>query len=312
LKDKTIIDLIKNTSTELGFEDCGIVPAEFLAEEEQHFLNWMDQGFHANMGYLAKDINKRLDPSKLLENAKTIIIVLHNYFTHIRQTDTAAPVISKYAFGKDYHRVVKGKLNHLLQIITEFIPDCNGRVFVDSAPIPEKAWARKAGLGWIGKNTLLISPAYGSYCFIGGIILDTKLPEYPVQALPDLCGACSLCMDACPTQAITAPRVLDARRCISYQTVERKDGPDMNLTGKFRNRVFGCDICQEVCPWNSKAKEHSEILFYPSPDLMNLTTAQWDQMDITLFNELFQESPVKRTGLEKIKKNILFLKIPEY
>jgi epoxyqueuosine reductase len=312
LKDKTLIDLIKNTSTELGFAECGMVPAEFLAEEEQHFLNWLDHGFHGHMRYLAKDLEKRLDPAKLLENAKTIIIVTHNYFTRTRQTDPAAPVISTYAFGKDYHEVVKLKLNHLLQTITDFIPDCNGRVFVDSAPIPEKAWARKAGLGWIGKNTLLISPTHGSFYFIGGIVLDTMLPQDPVQLLPDLCGDCSLCMDACPTQALTAPRVLDANRCISYQTVERKHGPDMNLSGKFRNRVFGCDICQEVCPWNSKANEHAEILFCPSPDLMNLTAVQWDQMDLTLFNELFKESPVKRRGFEKLMKNILVLKNSEY
>jgi epoxyqueuosine reductase len=308
LKDNTLIDSIKTTSTNLGFAECGIVPAEFLAEEEQHFRVWLDHGSHGNMGYLAKDIEKRLNPAKLLENAKSIIIVLHNYFTHTRQTDPAAPVISRYAFGKDYHEVIKLKLNHLLKYLTEFFPDCNGRVFVDSTPIPEKAWARKAGLGWIGKNTLLISPVHGSFSFIGGIILDIKLPGYPEQALPDQCGTCSLCLDACPTKAITAPRVLDANRCISYQTVELKDEPDVNLSGKFRNRVFGCDICQEVCPWNRKAKENSEIQFNPSPDLINLTSAGWEQMDITLFNELFQGSPVKRSGFEKLKKNILFLK----
>jgi epoxyqueuosine reductase len=308
LKDNTFIDSIKNYSSELGFAECGIVPAEFLAEEEQHFLDWLDQGFHGNMQYLAKDLKKRLDPSKLLENAKTILIVTHNYFTRTLQSDPAAPVISRYAYGNDYHEVIKGKLNLLLQTIKECIPDCNGRVFTDSAPIPEKAWARKAGLGWIGKNTLLISPVYGSFCFVGGIILDARLPEYPAQALPDLCGTCSLCMDACPTQALTAPRVLDANRCISYQTVERKDGPDVQLSGKFRNRVFGCDICQEVCPWNNKAKEHTESLFNPSPDLMKLTAAQWDEMDSTLFNELFQTSPLKRTGFGRLRKNIAFLK----
>jgi epoxyqueuosine reductase len=304
----TVFQNIINKSQELGFEECGIVPAEFLAEEEQHFLDWLNQGFHGNMQYLAKDIKKRLDPSKLLENAKTIIIVLQNYFTHTAQTDPAAPVISRYAFGKDYHVIVKEKLNHLLQTIKECIPDCNGRVFTDSAPIPEKAWARKAGLGWIGKNTLLISPTHGSFYFIGGIILDAKLPEYPIQTMSDQCGTCSLCMDACPTQALIAPRVLDAKRCISYQTVELKNGPDVNLSGKFMNRVFGCDICQEVCPWNNKAKEHTESMFNPSPDLMNMTAVQWEKMDKTQFDSLFQESPVKRTGFEKLKKNIVFLK----
>jgi epoxyqueuosine reductase len=308
VKDKTFIDSVKNFSRELGFAECGIVPAEFLAEEEKHFRDWLDLGFNGNMQYLAKEPEKRLDPTKLLENAKTIIIVLHNYFTHTRQTDPAAPVISGYAFGKDYHEVIKLKLFHLLDFIREIFPDCTGRVFVDSAPITEKAWARKAGLGWIGKNTLLISPDHGSFCFIGGIVLDTELPEFPIQIIPDQCGNCTLCMDACPTQAIEAPRLLNATRCISYQTVELKDGPDTNLTGKFRNRVYGCDICQDICPWNTNAKEHTEIQFNPSPALMNLTSAQWEQMDLTLFDELFQESPVKRRGFEKLRKNIVFLK----
>jgi epoxyqueuosine reductase len=308
LKNKIFINSIKNFSRELGFSECGIVPATFLAEEEVHFRDWLDHGYHGQMRYLQNDIEKRLDPAKLLENAKTIIIVLHNYFTHTRQTDPAAPVISRYAFGKDYHEVVKLKLNHLLNSIRELLPDCNGRVFVDSAPIPDKAWARKAGLGWIGKNTLLISPTHGSFYFIGGILLDTLLPEYPIRLLPDQCGDCSLCMDACPTQAIISPRVLDAKRCVSYQTVEYNDSPDVNMSGKFRNRVFGCDICQEVCPWNRKAKEQTEFQFNPSPVLMNLTAIQWDEMDITLFNALFKGSPVKRTGYEKLKKNILFLK----
>ena len=309
MENKTLIDSIKATSAKLGFAECGIVPAAFLAEEEQHFRDWLDHGYHANMGYLAKNLDKRLDPAKWFENAQTIIIVLHNYFTHTRQTDPAAPVISKYAYGNDYHEVVKGKLNHLLHHITGIIPGCHGQIFVDSSPIPEKAWARKAGLGWIGKNTLLISPENGSFCFIGGIVLDTKLPDYPVQLLPDHCGDCSLCLDACPTQALAAPRVLDANRCISYQTVECKDGPDVNLSGKFRNRVFGCDICQEVCPWNRKAKEHTENQFNPSPGLLELTASQWNEMDSTLFNELFQASPIKRTGFKRLRKNIEFLKI---
>jgi epoxyqueuosine reductase len=310
LKEKTFINSIKNFSRELGFAECGIVPAEFLAEEEKHFLDWLNNGYHGHMGFLSRNIGKRLNPASLLEGAKTIVLVLQNYYTTSTQTDPAAPVISRYAYGKDYHVVIKEKLQLLYRFIQEQIPDGRGHIFCDSAPIPEKAWASRAGLGWIGKNTLLISPVHGSFCFIGGIVLDITLPESPIQILTDQCGNCSLCMDACPTQALTAPRVLNATRCISYQTAESKDEPDVSLSGKFRNRVYGCDICQEVCPWNRNAKEHTEIQLIASPALMNLTAAQWQEMNPALFDELFQGSPVKRRGFEKFSKNILFLKNP--
>jgi len=295
-------------SSELGFSGCGIVPVAHLAEEEEHLRTWLDQGFNGEMHYLSRDPRKRCNPALLMEGAPTLIMVTQNYYTPVRQTDTSAPILSRYAYGKDYHEVVKSKLHVLLNFIRELLPGIKGRVFADSAPLLEKAWATRAGLGWIGKNTLLISPEAGSFFFLGGILLDKEIPVFSPEIPEDRCRTCTLCLDACPTGALVAPRILDARRCISYQTIEHKKGPDDTLKGHFRNRVFGCDICQEVCPWNRKALPHSEKAFLPAEELEQLTAAEWESMDLTLFSRLFSGTPVMRAGYEKNRKNLDFLK----
>jgi epoxyqueuosine reductase len=301
-------NLIKTEAFGLGFLECAIIPVEFLSEEKERFQNWISKEMHGEMGYMAKNMEKRLDPRLLFENAKTIIIVLQNYFPIETQKDKEAPVLSKYAYGTDYHFVMKDKLKKLLQFIQDEIQPCKGRPFVDSAPVLEKAWARKAGLGWIGKNSNLISVEHGSFFFIGELILDIDLPYDKPESVRDNCGKCTKCIDACPTKAIIADRVVDARKCISYQTIELNDELDENLKGQFENRVFGCDICQDVCPWNLKSTPHSEPGFEPHPKLLQLTSKDWDQMERPLFNELFKNSAVKRTGFNGLKRNIEFLK----
>jgi epoxyqueuosine reductase len=262
---------------------------------------------HGEMGYMARNAEKRLDPQKLVEGAKTIIVVLQNYYSKHTQVDKTAPVLSKYAYGTDYHFVMKEKLNSLLQFIqTEIIP-CNGRPFVDSAPVLERAWAKRAGLGWIGKNSNLISVEHGSFFFIGELILDVEIPFDEPKLVSDHCGKCTRCIDACPTKAIVANRVVDARRCISYQTIELKGDLDENLKGQFNNRVFGCDICQDVCPWNLKSDANRESQFLPNPQLLKLTKSEWHQMEKPLFDELFKISAVKRTGFVGLKRNLNFI-----
>jgi epoxyqueuosine reductase len=302
-----IADLIKSKAKSLGLLDSVILRAGFLAEEEPHFRNWLANGMHGEMGYMARNAEKRLDPQKLVEGAKTIIVVLQNYYSKHTQVDKNAPVLSKYAYGTDYHFVMKEKLNSLLQFIqTEIIP-CNGRPFVDSAPVLERAWAKRAGLGWIGKNSNLISVEHGSFFFIGELILDVEIPFDEPKLVSDHCGKCTRCIDACPTKAIVANRVVDARRCISYQTIELKGDLDENLKGQFNNRVFGCDICQDVCPWNLKPNENRESQFLPNPQLLKLTKSEWHQMEKPLFDELFKNSAVKRTGFVGLKRNLNFI-----
>lgn len=304
-----ISNSIKEKAKSLGLLECVIIPANSLAEEKENFQNWLDNSMHGEMGYMARNIEKRLDPRLLYENAKTIIVVLQNYFPKEIQKDPTAPVISKYAYGTDYHFVMKDKLKELLLFIQDEIPNCNGRPFVDSAPVLERAWAKKAGLGWIGKNNLLISQKYGSFFFIGELILDIELPYDDVKLVRNHCGNCTKCIDACPTKAIVAERVVDARKCISYQTIELKSNLDESLNGHFENRVFGCDICQDVCPWNSKSKPHNEPNFEPHQKLLNLTKEDWHQMGKPLFTELFKNSAVKRTGFKGLRRNLEFVKI---
>ena len=298
---------IKNKALHLGFLACGIVKADSMEEESERFQSWLNNGMHGEMDYMARNVEKRLDPRLLFENTKTIIVVLQNYYPKENQVDPEAPVISKYAYGNDYHFVMKDKLRELLKFIQEEIVPCNGRPFVDSAPVLERAWARKAGLGWIGKNSNLISVEHGSFFFIGELILDVELPFDEVKEVRDHCGTCTRCIDACPTKAIVADWVVDARKCISYQTIEVKGELDQNLKGKFGNRVFGCDICQDVCPWNLKSIAHNEIEFEPHPRLTKLTKEEWQNMDRSLFNELFRKSAVKRTKCEGLKRNLDFL-----
>ncbi|MGC9353076.1 MAG: tRNA epoxyqueuosine(34) reductase QueG [Mariniphaga sp.] len=298
---------IKEKAKNLGFLECAIIPAGFLEEEEEHFKNWLDAGMHGEMGYMARNIEKRLDPRLLFENAKTVIVVLQNYFPKATQKDPEAPVLSKYAYGTDYHFVMKGKLRKLLAFIQEQTGPCNARPFVDSAPVLERAWARRAGLGWVGKNSNLISVEHGSFFFIGELILDIELPYDHPKQVTDHCGTCTRCIDACPTKAIVANRVVDARKCISYQTIELKDELDENLKGQFENRVFGCDICQDICPWNLKSTPHNEECFTPHPKLPELSKHDWHQMERPLFNDLFKNSAVKRAGFKGLKRNLEFI-----
>jgi epoxyqueuosine reductase len=298
---------IKQKAHELGFLECGIVPAGLLAEEQQHLKSWLNEGMNGEMGYMERNQEKRLDPTLLIENARTVIVVLQNYFTPAVPSDPEAPILSKYAYGTDYHFVMKNKLRQLLEFIeTEIVP-CNGRPFVDSAPVLERAWARRAGLGWIGKHSNLISIVHGSFFFIGELIIDLELPYDEPREVRDHCGTCTRCIDACPTRAIVANRVVDARKCISYQTIELKGDLDSNLQGKFENRVFGCDICQDVCPWNLKATQHREPAFEPAPGLLALQKKEWHQMDKPLFNKLFRNSAVKRAGYEGLRRNLKFI-----
>jgi epoxyqueuosine reductase len=303
---KNASELIKSKARELGFLDCGISETCFLEEEKVRLTDWLRQGMHGEMGYMANNTDKRLDPRLLVENARSVISVLLNYFPSEKQLDTEAPVLSKYAYGTDYHFVMKDKLGELLAFVQSEIAPCEDRCFVDSAPVLDRAWAAHAGLGWIGKNTNLISPEHGSFFFIGELIIDLELPSDTI-IVRNHCGNCTRCLDACPTQALVVPYILDARRCISYQTIENRGEIDPSLKGKFENRVFGCDICQDVCPWNLKSETHSEPAFTPDFKLMNLRKSDWDDMDKPLFNELFRNSAVKRTRFEGLKRNLRFL-----
>ncbi|HZL10373.1 MAG TPA: tRNA epoxyqueuosine(34) reductase QueG [Prolixibacteraceae bacterium] len=297
---------IKAKARELGFLDCGISEARFLADEKARLTNWLQNEMHGEMAYMANNMDKRLDPRLLVDNARSVISVLLNYFPLEKQADPEAPVLSKYAYGTDYHFVMKDKLAALLQFIQSEIAACEGRCFVDSAPVLDRAWAARAGLGWIGKNTNLISTEQGSFFFIGELIIDLELPANN-KLVHNHCGTCTRCIDACPTQALT-PYLLDARRCISYQTIENRGEINPELKGKFENRAFGCDICQDVCPWNLKSETHNEPAFTPNMKLMNLKKEEWNEMDKPLFNELFRNSAVKRTRFEGLKRNLRFLK----
>lgn len=302
-----ILQKIKAKAKELGFLDCAVLPVSELFEEKEHLTNWLKNEMHGQLNYMARNVDKRLNPKLLVGNAKSIIIVLLNYYTQQTQTDCEAPVISKYAYGTDYHFVLKDKLKKLLSFIQTEIKPCNARTFTDSAPILERAWARRAGLGWIGKNSNLISVTHGSFFFIGEIVLDVELPYDEPNQVRNHCGTCTRCIDACPTKAILADCVVDARKCISYQTIEVKGSLDENLKGQFENRIFGCDICQDVCPWNLKSKPHNELYFEPHSDLLQLSKNEWYQIELPLFNTLFKNSAVKRTGFSRLKRNLQFI-----
>jgi len=296
---------IKDQARKLGFDGCGIARAEALQEDAVHLNDWLARHYQAGMAYMEKYTEKRVDPAKLVEGAHSVISVLLNYYPGKTQTDPEAPVLAKYAYGKDYHDVVRKKLKRLLNYIHSDIAPVNGRVFVDSAPVLQKAWAARAGLGWIGKNTCLISQQSGSFCFIGTLIVD--IPLHNDEAVAASCGDCTLCIDACPTRAITAPRVLDTRRCIAYLTIENQSNIPMEFEGKFASRVFGCDICQDVCPWNRKAVVHQEKDFDPVPELLEMTRADWYSMNEEQFNRIFKCSAVKRTKFKGLKRNLVFI-----
>jgi epoxyqueuosine reductase len=295
---------IKSKAIDLGFLECAVLPAEFLKEEKDHYHKWLDSGMHGEMDYMSRNVEKRLDPRLLLENAKSVVVVLQNYFPRETQQDADAPVLSKYAYGTDYHFVMKDKLRQLFDYILKISGPCNARPFTDSAPVLERAWARRAGFGWIGKNSNLISTRHGSFFFIGELLLDIELPYDTPKLVSDHCGNCTRCIDACPTEAIVNNKVVDARKCISYQTIELKGELDVNLKGKFKKRIFGCDICQDVCPWNLKSFPHEEPYFEPHPDLLKLTEKEWHEMDRPRFNKLFNNSAVKRAGFNGLKRNL--------
>ncbi len=297
---------IKTRAKELGFDFVGISKAGFLEKEATHLEAWLQKDYHGQMQYMENHFDKRLDPRLLVENAKSVISFLYNYHTDKKQVEDA-PKLATYAYGEDYHDVIKDKLKILLQEICEKIGDVNGRAFVDSGPVLERAWAERAGLGWNGKHTLLINKERGSYFFLAELILDIEL-EYDVPFPTDHCGTCTRCMDACPTGAIVAENLLDASKCISYATIELKESvlPD-EFKGKMENWMFGCDICQDVCPWNRFALTHNEPRFEPKPELLNLSKKEWEELNKDAFQELFKYSAVKRTKFEGLKRNIRFL-----
>lgn len=295
---------IRQKALELGFCAVGISKAEFLDQEARTLDGWLNDGMHGPMAYMKNHFNLRTDPHKLVEGAKSVISVACNYFSPEIQPKGAYK-ISRYAYGRNYHQVIRKKLNCLFEFIRTIEPDSRGRVFVDSAPVMEKAWAARSGLGWIGKNTNLISKEYGSFLFLGEIILNLEL-EYDAP-VKNLCGTCTKCIDACPTKALT-PYRLDARRCISCLTIENKQAIPDNFKNQWNDWIFGCDICQEVCPWNFKAKPHGEKDFSPLPEIAAFRKTDWENLTQEDFENIFRQSPLRRAGFAGIKKNIRFLK----
>ena len=296
--------LIKQECKRLGFDYCGISKAGFLEEEAPRLETWLNKGMQGKMGYMERHFDKRLDPRLLVDNAKSVISLLLNYYPEKKQT-IADYKISKYAYGEDYHEVIKEKLEELLRFIKQKIGDVNGRAFVDSAPVLDKAWAKKSGLGWIGKNANLINKQSGSFYFIAELIIDLDL-EYD-NAIKDYCGTCTKCIDACPTGAIVEPYVVDGSKCISYFTIELKENIPDDVKGKMDNWVFGCDVCQDVCPWNSFSIPHQEKKFEPIPHLLDMTKRDWEELNENTFSRVFKNSAVKRTKFSGLKRNIAFV-----
>jgi epoxyqueuosine reductase len=296
---------IKSEAARLGFLSCGISKAGFLEEEAPRLETWLKKGMHGEMTYMENHFDKRLDPTKLVDGAKSVISLLLNYYpSETQPTDTYQ--ISKYAYGQDYHFVIKERLRELLFSIQEKIGDVGGRAFVDSAPVLDKAWAAKSGLGWIGKNANLLTQKTGSFYFIAELIVDIDL-AYD-HAVTDHCGTCTACIDACPTDAIVAPYVVDGSKCISYFTIELKGNLPNDVKGKFNDWAFGCDVCQDVCPWNRFSKPHAEPLFEPNPELLSLSKKDWEEITEETFRKVFRNSAVKRTKFDGLKRNIDFLK----
>jgi epoxyqueuosine reductase len=297
--------LIKTEAKRLGFLSCGISEAGFLEVEAPRLEKWLNNNMHGSMQYMENHFDKRLDPTKLVDDAKSVVSLLLNYFPNENQIDSTYK-ISKYAYGTDYHFVIKDMLKSLLQFIQQEIGEVHGRAFVDSAPVLDKAWAAKSGLGWIGKHSNLLTQQVGSFYFIAELIIDLEL-DYDTPTT-DHCGTCTKCIDACPTQAITEPYVVDGSKCISYFTIELKENIPNDFKGQFDDWIFGCDICQDVCPWNRFSKPHSEPLFNPHPDLLSMTKQDWKEITEETFRKVFKNSPVKRTKFDGLKRNIRFLK----
>jgi len=297
---------VKTAAKDLGFEYCGIAKAVKLNEDAARLELWLQQGFHASMQYMERNFDLRVDPALLVPGAKSVIALMLNYFPS-QQQKAEAPKISKYAFGKDYHEVIKGKLNNFLFILKEKIGDIHGRGFVDSAPVLERSWAQRSGLGWIGKNGNLITKQQGSFFFIATLITDLEL-LYDDPFAKDYCGTCTKCIDACPTNAILDNKVIDGSRCISYFTIELKDMllPDEMKT-KFQNWMFGCDVCQDVCPWNRFSKPGTEAAFTPVTEILNLTTKEWENITEETFKKIFKDSALKRAKYKGIQRNLKFI-----
>lgn len=299
--------LIKQKALNLGFMYCGVSKADFLEEEARKLEMWLKRGHHGKMQYMENHFDKRVDPRLLVDGAKSVVSLLLNYYPETTQQDSEAPKISKYAYGEDYHYVIKDKLKALMAFIHEEIGEVGGRVFVDSAPVLDKAWAERSGLGWLGKNANLIHPKHGSFFFIAELIIDLELErDGPMK---DYCGTCTRCIDACPTGAIVEPYVVDGSKCISYLTIELKDAI---LPGEFResmdNWMFGCDVCQDVCPWNRFSKPHKEAAFNPHDQLLHMSKADWHDLSEEVFRAVFKNSAVKRTKFDGLRRNIDFLR----
>lgn len=298
-------ELIKQEAKRLGFLSCGISKAQFLEEEAPRLEQYLKKNMQGEMTYLENHFDKRLDPTLLVPGSKSVISVLLNYYPKETQLPDTYK-ISKYAYGTDYHFVIKDKLKQLLHFINNEIGEVHGRAFVDSAPVLDKAWAAKSGLGWVGKHTLLLTKHVGSFYFVAELIVDLELNyDAPVT---DHCGSCTACIDACPTEAIVTDRVVDGSKCISYYTIELKNEIPTSEKGKFDDWIFGCDICQDVCPWNRFSKKHNEPLFNPHPELLSMTKKDWEEITEEVFREVFRKNPVKRTKFSGLIRNIDFVK----
>ena len=296
---------IKKEAKRLGFDFCGISKAGFLEEEAPRLEKWLKESMHGQMKYMENYFDKRLNPKLLVDGAKSVISLLYNYYPSEQQIE-GAPKISKYSFGEDYHEVIKTKLNEFLQSIKIKIGNINGRAFVDSAPVMDKVWAAKGGLGWVGKNSNLINKQQGSFFFIAELIIDVELVyDGPLK---DYCGTCTRCIDACPTDAIVSPYTIDSSKCISYLTIELKESIPTEFKSKMDNWIFGCDVCQDVCPWNRFSKEHQEPLFKSQNGLLNYTETDWQEITEVTFNLIFKQSAIKRTKFKGLKRNIAFIK----
>lgn len=300
--------LIKSTAKRLGFDFCGIAKAGFLEGEAPRLEEWLSRNYHGHMSYLANHFDKRLDPTKLVEGAKTVVSLVYNYYPETTLPESSDSIkLAKYAYGEDYHFVIRDKLNEYLEILRDEIGEIAGRGFVDSAPVMERQWAQKAGLGWLGKNSLLLNREMGSFFFLAELIIDLEVtPDIPL--VKDYCGTCTACIDACPTDAIVENGVVDGSRCISYLTIELKDSIPSEFKDKMENWAFGCDICQDVCPWNRFSKPHQEPKFLPHPELAGFTNRDWQEITEETFRKVFKKSAVKRTKLAGLKRNVEFLK----
>lgn len=296
--------LIKTEAKRLGFLSCGISKAQFLEDEAPRLEKWLNKNMNGKMQYMENHFDKRLDPTKLVEGSKSVVSLLLNYYPSQKQNKDSFK-LSKYAYGTDYHFVIKDKLKSLLQYIQEEIGEVHGRAFVDSAPVLDKAWAARSGLGWVGKHSNLLTRQVGSFYFIAELIIDLEL-DYDTKTT-DHCGTCTACIDACPTQAIVEPYVVDGSKCISYLTIELKDNIPTEFKGKMDDWMFGCDVCQDVCPWNRFSKAHNEPLFNPHPELLSMDKRDWQEITEETFRKVFKKSAVKRTKYTGLKRNIEFL-----